>query len=554
MTHNQEHDVVDTLPESSAIGRQSDELNNSVDADQVMDVDEANRIRGIIAATTRGAKAIAAQLAREERRENSEEKLRRLMTVVRPMEIADKDAFLGYALLNVVASNDGGEGPSLEPSPFRRPFSNRQIAKLKFVAGVDGSGLRTRDHEHALNVAVPRTSLDLTSLSQSPYGPHQRIHWLPGAKEQKMILLAGAHRQRVSEDLTKEHTKELLKLEKQLEKALADGQMGKENELRVLIGNLKNAMEYRVVWLVMVYDRERILQSQQLYGPALLKLITNARVAPAAETEDHELSTVFALAFDARAQGTLDTINYISTLNTKRADAYKRLSIRGGDFMHFVIQTRASTAFDHFYTDSAKILYVQQEVWGLVRPFMWYLWNQGLYMCSDIVTVATYPALSSALKNWDKTIYISRPVLDVLMIVADEAFNEHLADSLIYMGTRSAEYSEAFSDYTAYIATNLPTALKRSQQDEPGKWTARDIGVGLETGRRVRHILTKQAAYHEPGYPSVDSSVPLFTPMCGTMMLDHWCSVKESLYMVCLHQRNSTYSPTDVIDTRSAAG
>ncbi|KAJ2913129.1 hypothetical protein MD484_g7297, partial [Candolleomyces efflorescens] len=464
---NNRHAAVEQLTDDVSNRAQSAEALGDDDADQVMAIDEAERIRGMIAATTRGAKAIAAELAREERRELSEEKMRRLLTVVQPMEVADKDAFLGYALLNVVATNDGGEGPTLEASPFRRPFSNRQISKLKFVAGTDGSGLRTRDHEHALNVAVPRQCLDITYLSQSPYGPHQRIHWLPGAKEETMILLAGAHRQKLSLDLTKEHTKEIQKLEKRLEKALTDGDARKETEIRGTMEDLRNAMQYRVIWLAMVYDKEKILQTQQLSGPALIKLITNARIAPAADTEDHELSTIFGLASNAHLQGAIDAVNYLSTLNTKRSDAYKRLSTRGGDFLHFVVKTRASSAFSHFYTDSAKIVSVQQGVWGLIGPFVWYLWNQGLYMCSDIVTIATYPDLASALKKWDPSIYVSRPVLNVLMDVADQAFNEHLADILIYMGTGNEEYSQAFTDYTSFIATNLPTSLARSQNEEP---------------------------------------------------------------------------------------
>jgi hypothetical protein len=65
-------------------------------------------------------------------------------------------------------------------------------------------------------------------------------------------------------------------------------------------------------------------------------------------------------------------------------------------------------------------------------------------------------------------------VLNTLMKVADEAFNEHLADDLIYVGTRNNYHLQAFTEYTSFILSKFPTALQESQQQDPGVWTPQD--------------------------------------------------------------------------------
>ena len=162
---------------------------------------------------------------------------------------------MGYALLDIVSENDGGKGPELVPSPYSRPLSTKQLNRLKEVAGEDGSGLRTRDHENAVYVAVPKHTVDSRRLSASPYGPHRRIQWLPGSTKETMVLLAGAHRQRTSQDLTREQRMEIKKLLVQIERADSKNQERKKEQLEDTVSKLRDAMEPQTVWLVILYDK-----------------------------------------------------------------------------------------------------------------------------------------------------------------------------------------------------------------------------------------------------------------------------------------------------------
>jgi hypothetical protein len=175
------------------------------------------------------------------------------LNIPAPLEIGDQDAFLGYALVNIVEPHDGGKGPELVPSPFCRPHSTKQLRKLTAVAD-DGSGLRTRDFEHAVIIAVPRALLDETRLSQKPYGPHGRVEWTADAVKKTMVLLAGSHRQQVSKDLTKKQHTEILHLQVDADKAKSKGQVDKQREIERKIVQLRVAIEPRVVWLAMLYD------------------------------------------------------------------------------------------------------------------------------------------------------------------------------------------------------------------------------------------------------------------------------------------------------------
>jgi hypothetical protein len=85
-------------------------------------------------------------------------------------------------------------------------------------------------------------------------------------------------------------------------------------------------------------------------------------------------------------------------------------------------------------------------------------------------------------------------------------------------------------------------------------WTPQDWTIALDALGQVQELLLKQAAYREPGYPNLDSPVPLFSPMCGTMMLDDWCSLRDALYMVhecCITPSNEFLNEHDL---RLAAG
>lgn len=172
-----------------------------------------------------------------------------------PVEVSDQESFLGYALVNIVEPHDGGKGPDLQPSPYYRPQSTKQLARIKAAAGEDGSGLRTRDFEHAVIIAVPRAVLDETLLTQSPYGPHRRVRWSDEAVKTSMVLLAGSHRQQVARDLTLHQQKEIFRLEVKVDKASSRRQLDKKKALQEQIAQLRGAIQPRVVWLAMLYDK-----------------------------------------------------------------------------------------------------------------------------------------------------------------------------------------------------------------------------------------------------------------------------------------------------------
>ncbi|RXW19249.1 hypothetical protein EST38_g6618, partial [Candolleomyces aberdarensis] len=525
---------------STASARKPTSSKAKDESDGVIDVEQVENVKRMLSAAKKGRNAIAQELTREEREELKRQRTERLTSVTRPLDIEDREYFLGYALIDVVNPHDGGKGPGLLPSPYRRPFSNKQLRTLRASAGKDGRGLRTTDHEHALVVAAPSHFIDETQLSQSPYGPHRRVHWLPGALEETMVLLAGSHRQKTSEDITAEHQREILKIGTQADRAKSKGNTRKAEELEKTVDKMRKAMDPKVVWLAMIYDRDGILENRRQSGPALLKLITNNRVAPQPETEAHELARVFRLAHNGGAPTTSDILGYISTLNSTRNDAYRRLAQRGGDFLSFVIGTRLSHHFDNFYTDSAKIVSVQTEVWGLVSPIIKFMWNQLLFVCSNTpapesngpITEGFCVRLVRLIQSHDPDKYISRPVLDTLVNMADSSFNEHFSGEFLRIGMKDEAYYNSYCDYAQEILQHFREAVRESRLKDPGKWTAQDEEVALAAPAKLRLILLKHTTLHAPGAPILDNPTPLLSPMCAATMIDDWCSCQDSVFMV----------------------
>lgn len=104
------------------------------------------------------------------------------------------------------------------PSPFQRQLTQKQLAKLERVAGPDGAGWRTQDFDNAVIIAVDPRLLDDTSLTAHPYGPYRRITWHPGAAQETMVLVAGAHRQAISTKLTELHRQSIASYEEAIAK------------------------------------------------------------------------------------------------------------------------------------------------------------------------------------------------------------------------------------------------------------------------------------------------------------------------------------------------
>ncbi|KAJ2927779.1 hypothetical protein H1R20_g9313, partial [Candolleomyces eurysporus] len=492
-------------------------MDNEGDSDQVMDVEEANRIRRQIAASSKGKKT----------------------TIHRPLEAADHEAFLGYALLDIVVENDGGKGPELVASPYSRSLSTRQLNDLRDVAGKDGRGLRTRDHENAIYVAVPKQTVDVRTLSPSPYGPHNRINWLPGSTNQTMVLLAGAHRQKTAQDLSKERRQEIQKLLGQIERLASKRKERKREELETTVSKLREAIEPQTVWLTILYDKDIIMQNIQHSASGLLKLITNNRLAPAPQTENHELFTVFRMAYESKATQGDALFEVLSTLKSKRGEAYRRMVQRGEDFLAFNIETRASTHFDHFYTDSAQIINIQQSTWGLIGPFIRFMWRQLLYICSeapiperfDDITDEYRSQILEVVNGSPASTYVSHVLLDALVALADDAYNEHFSGEFLHVGTKDEGYWNSYNGYCRHVVNGFEEALVESRNTDSKRWTERDEAVAKEAPTKLRLILYKQAAFRAPEALKLDSAPPLFTPMCGAAIIEDWYSLKDTIYL-----------------------
>ncbi|KAJ2912801.1 hypothetical protein MD484_g7606, partial [Candolleomyces efflorescens] len=490
---------------------------------QVMDVAEADRLRRLMTSAAAGENELERETAAQERAKRKAERERMLTTVSFPKQYSDTQSFLGFALLDVVNPKDGGPGPNLVLSSFHRSLSTKQLKNLAALAGEDGTGLRNRDYENALIVAIPKDAFNTDCLSQSPCGPHRRIAWKPEASQLTMVLLAGAHRQETSKSLVQGHQHELERLQKKIEK-LETRDVGNAIAVeREKVQKVKDAMEPRVVWLVMVFDKEPILEEHRKSAPALLKLITNNRLPPLPDTEEDELANVFRVSYQAGKPYPTDIMTFMKTLNVTRANTYRRLSLRGGDFLSFVIETRASKQFAHFFTDSAKeAIYICSEVAAPDLP-------QGaedidIQYCNQIV---------DQLKNLPAETYLSTVVLDILMEVADSMFNEHFSAEFISIGTRSAEYRDSFNGYSADLIESFEQALELSLRETPQIWTGPDRTVKGYALNKLRLLLLSQACFRAAGEPHFDSPIPIFSPMCGASMIDGWIDASEGVYMVC---------------------
>ncbi|KAF6745294.1 hypothetical protein DFP72DRAFT_1077732 [Ephemerocybe angulata] len=239
--------------------------------------------------------------------------LPQLTTVPPPLQIPDEDAFLGFALIDIVSPNDGGDGPSLILSDYQRPLSQKQVRKLEEIAGSDGARLLPLSFDNAV-----------------------RVTWAPRARRMEMVLLAGAHRQRVAENLTQAQRKAIAALEQKLE---ALDQVRKPNEaaqIRADIDLLLLAVRPKCIWLAMLYNKETILAVRRNSATALLKLLTNNKIGPSPDSEEHTLSNVFQLAYDAiGADGVPNLLTYAGSLAAKHQKAFMYLLNHGSDFLDF---------------------------------------------------------------------------------------------------------------------------------------------------------------------------------------------------------------------------
>ncbi|KAF6740938.1 hypothetical protein DFP72DRAFT_863881 [Ephemerocybe angulata] len=484
------------------------------------------------------------RLERQEARDQRSFTHRAKTTVPPPLQIPDEDAFLGFALIDIVSPNDGGDGPSLILSDYQRPLSQKQVRKLEEIAGSDGARLLPLSFDNAVYIAVdPSSLLEAQELSKALYGPYSRVTWAPRARRMEMVLLAGAHRQRVAENLTQAQRKAIAALEQKLE---ALDQVRKPNEaaqIRADIDLLLLAVRPKCIWLAMLYNKETILAVRRNSATALLKLLTNNKIGPSPDSEEHTLSNVFQLAYDAiGADGVPNLLTYAGSLAAKHQKAFMYLLNHGSDFLDFVIRTRVSRHFRHFFTNSQKILDVQLELWGLISPLIKFMWKQLIFVASSVelpeknpLTQRGYPTLlAQAIMDNDQASITSPIVLDLLVEAADDAFNDQLVDISDQLGTGAEDFENAFPVYIARLETRFRELSESSQLDQPNLWTPEAIGILQSAFPKLRAVLADQAPFDGDGSPNLEGPIPLFSPMCGAALLDDWLGVREVVYMVSL--------------------
>jgi hypothetical protein len=293
---------------------------------------------------------------------------------------------------------------------------------------------------------------------------------------------------------------------------------------------------------------EKLMDPGRESATALFKLMTNNRLPPAPSSEADELSRLFRLAYDGGAESAEALLDYVQSLTSTRPELYRRLSQRGGDFLWFVIDTRASHYFDNFFTDTTKIINVQQELWGLLGPFFRFMWEQLLYVCSDIpVQQETEPITDDfrqefvrLVKSRTRTTYLSPVTLSCLLEAADASFDEHFGPEFAGIGSRSQQYSESFQGYARDVVNGFTERMRESKLNQPDQWQERDEGVAEAALKKLHYVLLKQVGFRAPGSPIIDTSTPLFSPISAATMLDDWLSVKDMVYMVSEYQLHAT--------------
>lgn len=299
---------------------------------------------------------------------------------------------------------------------------------------------------------------------------------------------------------------------------------------------------------------------------ALMKLLTNNKVPPARDTEDHQLKSLFRLAYDMGHPDAPSLLQYATTLDLHHRKEYTRLVHKGYDFLTFVISTRASKHYDHFMTDSRRIVEVQHWIWGLLKPLFMLMWQQMLYISStaplperqEDQDQATYAAdVCSAASRGHEGHHLSRPLLDMLVEASDEAFNEHLGTMVHLIGTRDATYAQAFLGYSAQVSDRIQELVDAFRLDQPSKWGEQDELAYDETLAKIHLLVVEQMAYQPTNSPAIDGNVPLLSSVAASMILEEWWALRDVLYTVspvpCPSQTKSNRTFIDQQPVRSSS-
>lgn len=272
-----------------------------------------------------------------------------------------------------------------------------------------------------------------------------------------------------------------------------------------------------------------------------MKLLTNNKIPPHHDSEDHQLKTLFRMAHDVSQNDANTLLDYAQTLEMSHRKDYARLVARGYDFLTFIIGTRASRHFDNFMTDSRRIVQVQHSLWGLLsRPYR-LMWRIMLHIASDTALPLAEPHESDeeygqrvhqTITNPPPHAHHSSVVLDLLVEAADEAFNEHLADHVHNVGTDNPPYRQAFEEYTTHLCDRLNDLVEEYKLENPTDWTDLDEHVADDAFAKLHVLLNQQTALQPHLTPSLDGPMPLLSSVAASMIIDDWWPLRHSLYTV----------------------
>ncbi|RXW11539.1 hypothetical protein EST38_g14316, partial [Candolleomyces aberdarensis] len=134
--------------------------------------------------------------------------------------------------------------------------------------------------------------------------------------------------------------------------------------------------------------------------------------------------------------------------------------------------------------------------------------------------------------------YISTDILGALLQIADSAFKEHLHCVSKFLGTESDDFATAHCKYNLQVSENFAGYLAKYKQQLSSKPGAKyeEAQVIASAIDKLKVILTTSFEHSEA--PTIDSPIPLFSPLAFGVLMDDWYSVKDMVYVI-----SSWYTP-----------
>ncbi|KAI6096773.1 hypothetical protein F5141DRAFT_1220559 [Pisolithus sp. B1] len=228
-------------------------------------------------------------------------------------------ATLGYALMTVMDDNDLGTGPMMQ----RQQINLRGIDKAfmaDFLKGMEVHGLQNRFLEHALDLAVHKADIDISSLQPAHSTEYTNsVKWQENANSSSSILYNGNHRF----TYMREHSP-YRKIYLQRKKALEDitqvtsGHM--HEAYREAIRESEKQIRAGGVWLVRFLDLD-FIQSHEDRALVESHMASNSVLPVHQDSEHDSLQLIMKILLDtsspeAREKFIQQALKSIRSMNT----------------------------------------------------------------------------------------------------------------------------------------------------------------------------------------------------------------------------------------------